>query len=99
LAVGALAGFFNGFMIMKVGMNFFIVTLAMQLFLRGLAFVISLGAIMPGTPALFNFLGGERLGTIPVSVMAVLLLYLFFDNVMRNTRFGFWSTSLRCRRE
>ena len=88
LAVGALAGFLNGFMIMKIGMNFFIVTLAMQLLLRGLAFVISEGAIMPGTPALFNFLGGERLGVIPISVIVVLFLYLFFDYVMKNTRFG-----------
>jgi ribose/xylose/arabinose/galactoside ABC-type transport system permease subunit len=88
LAVGALAGFLNGFMIMKIGMNFFIVTLAMQLFLRGLAFVISLGAIMPGTPALFNYLGGGRLGIIPVSVIVVLSLYFIFDYIMKNTRFG-----------
>lgn len=99
LAVGALAGFFNGVMIMKLGMNFFIVTLAMQLLLRGLAFVISKGAIMPGTPALFNFLGGARLGIIPIlagtrpgiipiSVLVVLFLYFFFDYAMKNTRFG-----------
>jgi ribose/xylose/arabinose/galactoside ABC-type transport system permease subunit len=88
LAVGALAGFLNGFMIMKIGMNFFIVTLAMQLLLRGLAFVISLGAIMPGTPPLFNFLGGGRLGIIPVSVIVVIFLYFLFDYIMKNTRFG-----------
>lgn len=88
LGMGALIGFINGFMIMKLKMNFFIVTLAMQLVLRGAGFVISQGAIMPGTPDGFNWLGGGRIGAIPISVIATLGLYVVFGFVMLRTEFG-----------
>jgi ribose/xylose/arabinose/galactoside ABC-type transport system permease subunit len=88
LMLGALIGFINGFMIMKLNMNFFIVTLAMQLLLRGIAFVISQGAVMPGTPELFDILGSGRIEGIPVSILAMLLLYAVFTFIMGNTRFG-----------
>lgn len=88
LLMGAAIGFVNGFMIMKLNMNFFIVTLAMQLVLRGLALAISGGAIMPGTPAVFNWLGGGRIAGIPVSVIATIGLYAIFGFVMSRTRFG-----------
>jgi ribose/xylose/arabinose/galactoside ABC-type transport system permease subunit len=60
----------------------------MQLILRGLAFVISMGAIMPGTPKLFNWLGGGRVGSIPVSVIVTLLLFVLFGAILHFTRFG-----------
>ena len=88
LALGAFVGFLNGFMIMKLNMNFFIVTLAMQLVLRGLALAISEGAIMPGTPAAFNWLGGGRVAGIPVSVIATIGLYVVFGFVMSRMQFG-----------
>jgi|FLYN01.1.fsa_nt_gi ribose/xylose/arabinose/galactoside ABC-type transport system permease subunit len=88
LALGALIGFVNGVMIMKLNMNFFIVTLAMQLLLRGIAFVISQGAVMPGTPELFDILGSGRIAGIPVSIIAMLLLYVLFHFIMGNTVFG-----------
>ena len=88
LVIGALAGWANGLLITRLKMNNFIVTLAMQLILRGLAFVIGMGAVMPGTPALFNWLGGGRIGPIPVSVIATLLLFLIFGAILQYTRFG-----------
>ncbi len=88
LLLGTVIGFVNGFMIMKLNMNFFIVTLAMQLVLRGLALALSSGAIMPGTPAAFNWLGGGRVAGIPVSVIATIGLYAVFGFVMSRMRFG-----------
>lgn len=89
LALGALIGFINGVLIMKLKMNFFIVTLAMQLILRGGALVISEGAIMPGTPDAFNWLGsGRLLDIVPVSVVTTLLMYLVFSYLMSSSRFG-----------
>ncbi len=88
LLLGTVIGFVNGFMIMKLNMNFFIVTLAMQLVLRGLALAISSGAIMPGTPAAFNWLGGGRVAGIPVSVIATIGLYAVFGFVMSRMQFG-----------
>ncbi|MCC7209599.1 MAG: ABC transporter permease [Anaerolineae bacterium] len=88
LAVGAFVGFLNGFMIMRLKMNFFIVTLAMQLVLRGIGFVISEGAIMPGTPRDFNFLGGGRVAGVPVAPVVMFVLYVLFAFIMSRTRFG-----------
>lgn len=88
LIVGTLIGWVNGLLITRLRMNNFIVTLAMQLFLRGLAYVISLGAIMPGTPKEFNWLGGGRIGDIPVSVIVTILLFLGFEFFLRYSRFG-----------
>jgi ribose/xylose/arabinose/galactoside ABC-type transport system permease subunit len=88
LAIGPLVGWINGLLITRLNMNNFIVTLAMQLVLRGLATVISVGAIMPGTPALFNWLGGGKIGPIPVQVIFTLLLYTLFAYILSSTRFG-----------
>lgn len=88
LLVGTVAGWINGTLITRLKMNNFIVTLAMQLILRGIAYVISMGAIMPGTPALFNWLGGGRIGPIPVSVIVTLLLFVIFGAILHYTRFG-----------
>jgi ribose/xylose/arabinose/galactoside ABC-type transport system permease subunit len=88
LIIGTVAGWLNGMFITRLRMNNFIVTLAMQLILRGIAYVISMGAIMPGTPPVFNWLGGGRIGTIPVSVIVTLLLFVIFGAILRYTRFG-----------
>ncbi len=88
LIVGTFAGWINGMLISRLNMNNFIVTLAMQLILRGIAFVISMGAIMPGTPALFNWLGGGRIGSMPVSVIVTLSLFVAFGAILQYTRFG-----------
>lgn len=88
LVVGLIVGWINGFFITRLNMNNFIVTLSMQLILRGLATVISMGAIMPGTPAMFNWLGGGRVGTIPVAAVFTLLLFAIFAYIVKNTRFG-----------
>ena len=88
LVLGTLIGWINGVLISRLKMNNFIVTLAMQLFLRGIAYVISLGAIMPGTPKDFNWLGGGRIGVVPISVIVTILLFLAFEFFIRYARFG-----------
>lgn len=88
LVVGSLSGYFVGMMITRLKMNNFIVTLAMQLVLRGIAMLISGGQIMTGSPPLFNWLGGARYFGIPVSVVVTLLLYLVVNYLLNNSRFG-----------
>ena len=71
LLVGSLAGFINGVLITRLRMNNFIVTLSMQLVLRGLAYVISGGLEIDRTPPLFNWLGTgtttmRSVGGVPV---------------------------------
>jgi ribose/xylose/arabinose/galactoside ABC-type transport system permease subunit len=88
LAIGTLAGFINGIFVARLRMNNFIVTLSMQLILRGIAFVVSMGAVMSGTPSLFNWLGSGLIGPIPASVILTLILFFVFAAILHYTRFG-----------
>ena len=88
LALGGMIGLFNGFMITQLGMNNFIVTLAMQLVLRGLALMLNKGNYISGTPELFNWLGEGRIAQnhalILIGALALVGVHLFY----RNSRFG-----------
>ena len=69
-------------------MNFFIVTLAMQLVLRGFGYVISEGAVMPGTPDSFNFLGGGQLFEVPMPIITMIVVFLVFHFFVKQTTLG-----------
>ena len=60
LVLGTVVGYLIGIMITRLNMNGFIVTLAAQLVLRGVAMIISNGQIMTGSPKAFNWLGGAK---------------------------------------
>jgi ribose/xylose/arabinose/galactoside ABC-type transport system permease subunit len=98
LAIGAGIGAINGFLITKLKMNNFIVTVAMQMILRGAAYAISPGNSVNFLPAIFIWLGGAALfyvpmgGTrrlaIPVVVFFVVLAFLVAFLITRYRRFG-----------
>lgn len=77
LLVGASAGLFNGFMIMRLGVPDFIATLASELVFRGLALVYLGGAVFYNFGPEIQFFGrGEVLGFIPVPIFIALLTIL-----------------------
>lgn len=77
LLVGASAGLFNGFMIMRLGVPDFIATLASELVFRGLALVYLGGAVFYNFGPEIKFFGrGELLGFIPVPIFIALLTIL-----------------------
>lgn len=86
--IGTLSGWLIGTMITRLKMNGFIVTLAMQLVLRGIAMLISNGQIMTGSPALFNWLGGTRIKGFPVAVGVMLFMYLVVNYLLNHSKFG-----------
>ena len=88
LCVGLLIGWINGTLITRLGMNNFIVTLAMQLALRGIVLVINNGFPVFGTPASFNWLGSGRIGSIPVAIIVVIIGFVAGYFVLQRTRFG-----------
>jgi ribose/xylose/arabinose/galactoside ABC-type transport system permease subunit len=88
LILGAFAGWVIGLMITRLKMNNFIVTLAMQLVLRGVAMLISGGQIMTGSPALYNWLGGTRIKGFPVAVGVMLFLFLTVNYLLNQSKFG-----------
>jgi ribose/xylose/arabinose/galactoside ABC-type transport system permease subunit len=88
LVLGVLIGWINGFMITRIRMNNFIVTLAMQLVLRGLALTLSEGKNISNIPDAFRWLGTGKLGPIPVQIIVTALLFVGFHYFLNNSRFG-----------
>ena len=88
LILGALIGLLIGTLITRLKMNNFIVTLAMQLVLRGIAMLISGGQIMTGSPKLYNWLGGTRINGFPVAVGVMLLMFLTVNYLLNQSKFG-----------
>lgn len=88
LALGAFIGWLNGFMITRIKMNNFIVTLAMQLVLRGLSLTLSQGRNISGLPDAFRWLGVGKVASIPVQILVTGLLFIFFHYFLRNSKFG-----------
>ncbi len=69
LIVGASAGLFNGFLIMKLGIPDFIATLASELVYRGLALVYLGGAIFYNFGDIIEFIGrGQLFGVVPMAI-------------------------------
>jgi ribose transport system permease protein len=88
LAVGALSGLLNGFMIAKLKLPFFIMTFSMMFIIRGLALTYTQGTSFHGFPRSFTWMGKSFLGPIPMPVVlsaAIIgLLYLLYTR----TTFG-----------
>lgn len=88
LVLGPLIGWVNGTLITRLRMNNFIVTLAMLIALRGLMLVVPDGNTVYHTPPLFNFLGHNKIGPIPVPVIAVITAFIIAHIVLQYTPFG-----------
>ena len=88
LFLGGFIGLFNGFLITRLGMNNFIVTLAMQLVLRGLALTLNKGNYISGVPSLFRWLGAGKIGPIPVQIIVTILAFFAFNYYYSRSRFG-----------
>ncbi|WP_035803801.1 ABC transporter permease [Kitasatospora mediocidica] len=76
LAVGALIGAFNGFLILKLRLNGFIVTLGGLTMLRGLQVAISQGQSIVNVPTSFGYLGSASWLGVPAAIWICALLFL-----------------------
>ncbi|PMR59227.1 ATPase [Verrucosispora sp. ts21] len=88
LAVGALVGAFNGLLIVRFGLNGFIVTLGMLIVLRGLLTGISGGKTFFALPESMTYLGSASWVGVPVSIWVSLLLFAVGIVVLGYTRAG-----------
>jgi simple sugar transport system permease protein len=88
LVVGALIGVANSLLIVRFGLNGFIVTLGMLIVLRGLLTGISGGQTFFGLPASMMYLGTAVWLGLPVSVWLCLSLFAIGIVLLGYTRFG-----------
>ncbi|MFH1138885.1 MAG: ABC transporter permease [Pseudomonadota bacterium] len=88
LAIGALIGGFNGFVVARGGIHSFIHSLSMLIILRGLTLFLVPFAIFKLDPV-YTFLGSARVpGNIPVAVMLTIGIFLVMHFLLKNTPFG-----------
>ncbi|MFV0426609.1 MAG: ABC transporter permease [Beutenbergiaceae bacterium] len=88
LAIGVLIGLANGLMVVKVGLDPFIVTLAMLILLRGVILGISEGKTLAGLPDAFRYIGSARWFDIPAAIWVTGILFLIAGLVLRYTTWG-----------
>jgi len=92
LGVSMLVGLLNAFTSQIIGIPSLIGTLAMGWMLHGLALALSNGTQVTGmsmSDPILGTLGGGRLGSIPASVVLLLVVAVVLAVVMRNTPFGY----------
>jgi len=86
--IGILIGSFNAFFVVKLKINSFLVTLSSYIFVRALAVWITGGYGMNGLPGSFRFIDTIKVLDIPMMVYFMFIMYIFFEFVLRRTRFG-----------
>jgi len=95
IAIGALIGLFDGFMVTFFKLPSFIATLAMMTIARGLALLMRGGTtISQGIQPSYYWLGQAKIGIIPVPVIALLALFLMMDFLMSRTTFGTYTRAI-----
>lgn len=88
LLVGLVVGTINGFLVIKLGFNAFILTLAMLILLAGIQVGIVSGRTIYFLPAEFIYLGSQYLLGIPVSVWVTGAIFLLAALFLRYHRIG-----------
>ncbi len=87
-AAGGAIGTLNGFLIVKMKLNAFIVTLSMLILLRGLTLGLTNGATLSDLPDSFTYLGSAKWLGVPASIWIAGVLYLGFALFLRYHRVG-----------
>ena len=87
-AVGLAVGAFNGLLIVRLGLNAFISTLAMLILLRGVSIGLTSGKTLYDLPAPFLYLGNAHWLGLPASVWVSGALYLVGSMILGYHRFG-----------
>jgi ribose/xylose/arabinose/galactoside ABC-type transport system permease subunit len=90
IALGAagLIGYFNGFMVVRVGLNPFISTLGLLVLLRGGVLIISSGRSIYSPGKALTWLGSANLGGLPVSVILFVVVAVVVGLVFQYHRYG-----------
>lgn len=88
LAVAALVGVFNAWMVNKIKLEAFIATLVTQSIIRGFAYILCNGKPVAVSDKTFITLGKARVAGIPVSVWIMIVAIVIFGFILAKTKFG-----------
>ncbi|MGE0241189.1 MAG: ABC transporter permease [Parvibaculaceae bacterium] len=88
IAVGAVIGGINAWLVVKLRMNAFIVTLAAYIWVRGLVVAISGGRSAQDLAPEIRFMAIQTFLYIPLIAWIAILCFVVFTFIMRKTPFG-----------
>lgn len=88
IGVGLLVGLVNGVLVAVLGVNPFIVTLAMLLTLRGAAAIPTQSQTVVGLPDAFNWVGRSSLSGMSMIVFVSIALYVVFTVITSISVYG-----------
>ncbi|MBL8903596.1 MAG: ABC transporter permease [Hyphomicrobiales bacterium] len=88
IAVGGAIGAINGWLVVRLQMNAFIVTLAAYIWVRGLVVAISGGRSAQGLPPSLRFIGIDTVAYIPLIAWIAIACFALFTFIMAKTPFG-----------
>ena len=88
VAVGAVVGLFNGFIICKTDIPPFIVTLASMNITKGIALVLTGGAPIRCMTDAFKFPGAGYVGPVPTPVILMIVIFVIAALMINKTQLG-----------
>jgi ribose/xylose/arabinose/galactoside ABC-type transport system permease subunit len=88
LGAAGLIGLFNGFMVVKVGLNPFISTLGLLVLLRGGVLIISNGRSIYSPGEALTYLGSAKILGLPVAVIVFVVVATIVGLVFQFHRYG-----------
>ena len=88
IGLGALVGFLNGYLVVKVRMNAFIITLASYIWVRGIVVAVSGGRSAQDLAPAIRWFGIQRAFGLPLTAWIAILCFVAFSFIMAKTRFG-----------
>lgn len=88
VAVAAVIGVFNAWMVNKIKLEAFIATLVTQSIIRGFAYIVCNGKPIAISDKTFITLGRVRFFNIPLAVWIMVIAILIFGFILSKTKFG-----------
>lgn len=88
IVVGGAVGLLNGFLIVKMRMNAFIVTLASYIWVRGLVVAVSGGRSAQDLALAIRWFGIQRILGLPLTAWIAIGCFVVFSFLMAKTPFG-----------
>jgi len=92
MIIGVAMGAMNGVLRAYVGLPLFVVTLGTQLVGKGFSQIITGASPIPSMPKDISWIGRGYIGNdkwgVPISVVAMILLYIIISIILKHTKFG-----------
>jgi len=88
LCMGALIGLFNAFLIVRIKISSFIITLASYLIFRAVGLIITKGHGVTRLRPEVIAVARTNIGPIPLLVIIMIAVYILFYIILRKTQFG-----------